>query len=320
MRIKLAFFIFIFFFRIVGLQAGITGKLSGNVIDKETGEALTGANIMITGTSLGAASDIDGNYTILNIPPGKYTVKFRFMGYSVVSVQEVQINVDFTTRLDQGMSSLILEMGEVTVIAKRASLVKTDLTNTQVALSAETIENLPIDELDQLIKLQPGITTDNSGGIHIRGGRSNEIATQINGISVANPFDNSQAVGIATNAVQEVSVSAGTFSAEYGNALSGVINYVTKEGGNELSGTFKTWTGDHVSSKKNVFYGIDKLDPLNKSRMEATLGGPIPGMNNKMKFFLSGVVQKDKGFLYGIDVYKPEDIMVIDGESLIFDP
>ncbi len=320
MRIKLAFFIFIFFFRIVGLQAGITGKLSGNVIDKETGEALTGANIMITGTSLGAASDIDGNYTILNIPPGKYTVKFRFMGYSVVSVQEVQINVDFTTRLDQGMSSLTLEMGEVTVIAKRASLVKTDLTNTQVALSAETIENLPIDELDQLIKLQPGITTDNSGGIHIRGGRSNEIATQINGISVANPFDNSQAVGIATNAVQEVSVSAGTFSAEYGNALSGVINYVTKEGGNELSGTFKTWTGDHVSSKKNVFYGIDKLDPLNKSRMEATLGGPIPGMNNKMKFFLSGVVQKDKGFLYGIDVYKPEDIMVIDGESLIFDP
>ncbi|KAA3661238.1 MAG: TonB-dependent receptor [Calditrichaeota bacterium] len=302
------------------IYTATTGKLAGKVTDKETGEPLPGANIIVVGTNLGAASDAQGNYTILNIPPGKYTVLFRFIGYHEVNVQNVQINVDFTSHLDNALSPSTIEMEEVVVLADRTPLVRNDLTNTQVAVTSETIDALPIDELSQVIRLQPGVTTDNSGEIHIRGGRSNEITTQVNGISVANPFDNSQAVGIATNAVQEVSVSAGTFSAEYGNALSGVVNYVTKEGGNELAATFKTWSGDHATTRKDIYFGIDEFDPLNKRRLEATLGGPIPGTNKKAKIFLSGVMQKDKGYLYGLDIYKPQDILLIDGDSLIFDP
>jgi len=300
--------------------AGTTGKIAGQLTDAVSGEPLIGANVIVEGMALGAATDYEGFFTILNIPPGKYSVRFNYVGYQDIIVKDVRINVDFTTQLNQSLSSGVLETEAIEVLASRESMVRSDLTNTQASVSSEMIEGLPIDQLDQIISLQAGVTTDAEGGIHIRGGRSNEVATQVNGISISNPFDNSQSVGIATNAVQEVSVSAGTFSAEYGNALSGVINYVTKEGGSEITGSLKTWTGDHFSTKSDVFYGIDDFDAFNHNRLEGTLGGPVPGLGEKVKFFVSAVYEKDKGSLYGVDLYRPEDVLQIDGDSLIFDP
>jgi len=302
------------------LFSGTTGKIAGKVTDIVTGETLPGVNIIIEGTTLGAATDFDGNYTILNVPPGNYSVRFSFIGFQQKVIQKISINVDFTTRLDVTLSESTVEMAEVQVVAERNPIVRQDLTNSQVAVNSETIDALPVDEISQVIQLQAGVISDNSGELHLRGGRSNEVATQVNGISIANPFDNSQSVEIATNAVQEVSVSVGTFSAEYGNALSGVINYVTKEGGNKLSGTFRARTGDHLSSKKDIYYGIEEFDPTNNVKLEGTLGGPIPGLGNKVRFFLSGVYSENKGHLYGIDLYNPDDILLIKGDTLSLDP
>lgn len=302
------------------VPAGTTGKIAGKVTDAETGEPLPGANIVIEGTNLGAASDLNGNYTILNVPPGVYSVRFRFIGYAEVIVQNVRVNVDFTTRLDRALKPSAVQVGEIEVVAERNPLVRQDLTNTQYAVTAETINELPVDRLEEVIQLQAGIIADNSGELHIRGGRSNEIAFQINGVSIDNPFNNQQAVGIATNAVQEVSISAGTFSAQYGNALSGVINYVTKEGGNNYAATLRAWTGDHATGKSDVFFGIDQFDAFNNSRVEGTLGGPVPGFGRNFRFFLSGVYQKDKSYLYGIDLYRPQDILILEGDTFVFDP
>ncbi len=302
------------------VNAGTTGKIAGKLTDADSGEPLVGANIIIEGAALGASTNIDGYYTILNISPGKYSVRFNYVGYQDIIVKDVQVNVDFTTQLNQALSSGVLETEAIEVLASRESMVRNDLTNTQVAVSSDMINSLPVDQLNQVISLQAGVTTDTEGGIHIRGGRSNEVATQVNGISISNPFDNSQSVSIATNAVQEVSISAGTFSAEYGNALSGVINYVTKEGGSEINGSLKAWSGDYVSSKADIFYGIDDFDLFNHSRIEGTLGGPVPVIGDKVKFFTSAVYEKNKGYLYGVDLYRPEDILLIDGDSLIFDP
>jgi hypothetical protein len=63
------------------LLAGTTGKIKGKVTDRETGEPLPGANVLIVGTTFGAASDFDGEFVILNVPPGVYTVKATFIGY-----------------------------------------------------------------------------------------------------------------------------------------------------------------------------------------------------------------------------------------------
>jgi outer membrane receptor protein involved in Fe transport len=300
--------------------AGTTGKIAGRVTDAETNEGLPGVNVLIEGSTMGAATDVNGSYVILNIPPGLYTVKFSFIGYQTVRVSQVRVNVDFTARLDQKLKPAAVEMGVVEVYGERNPLVREDLTNTQVAVTSEVIDQLPVDQITDVVKLQAGIVQDNDGALHIRGGRSNEVAYQINGLSINNPFSNLQSVGIATNAVQEVSISAGTFSAEYGNALSGVINYVTKDGGSRYSGSFKAWTGDNFSTRNDVFYNIDDIDLFNNSRVEWTFGGPAPLLGRKLTFFASGVRQNNKGHLYGIRVYTPEDILFINEDSFIIDP
>jgi outer membrane receptor protein involved in Fe transport len=304
----------------VPLHAGTTGKISGRVTDAETGEGLPGANVVVEGTTLGAATDVNGNYTILNVPPGVYAVAFSFVGYQGVRVKETRVSVDFTTSLNAKMKATAVEVGAVEVIGERQPLVRQDLTNTTVAVNSETIESLPVDAVQDVVRLQSGVTVDNSGEIHIRGGRANEVAYLVNGISLSNPFSNAQAVGIATNAVQEFTVSSGTFSAEYGDALSGVINFVTKDGGPKYAGNLKFWTGDNVSSHDDIFDHIDDIDPLNTARTEGTFSGPVPFTNDKLTFFTSGVYVDNKGFLYGKRLYLPTDGLFIDGSRFIFDP
>ena len=300
--------------------AGTTGKIMGVVTDAETGEGLPGVNVIIEGTSMGAATDMDGAYVILNVPPGVYNITFSYIGYQTVTVKGVRVNVDFTTRLNQKLKQTTLEMEAVEVYGERNPLIRQDLTNTQVAVTSEKIDELPVYSLRDVIALQAGVVVDNAGNIHIRGGRSNEIAYQVNGISINNPFGNSQGVGIATNAVEEVSVSAGTFSAEYGNALSGVINYVTKDGGPTYHGTARFWTGDNVSTHDDVFFNIGEIDPFNTMRGEWTFGGPVPFTNKKLTFFTSGVLRSYKGYLYGIRVYETTDLLYLDGGKMLIDP
>jgi outer membrane receptor protein involved in Fe transport len=300
--------------------AGTTGKIAGQITDAQTGENLPGVNIIIEGTTLGAATDADGTYIILNVPPGLYTITLDYIGYQRMIVREVRVNVDFTTRLDRSMQQTVIEGEAVEVFGERNPLVRQDLTNTQVAVTSEAIDALPVDQIRDVISLQAGIITDNDGNLHIRGGRSNEIAYQVNGLSINNPYGNSQGVGLATNAVEEVSVSAGTFSAEYGHALSGVVNYVTKDGGNKYHGSLRAWTGDHVSDHEDVFFNIDDFDPLNNQRLEWTASGPIPFTSDKITFFTSGVYINDKGYLYGIRVYNPEDLLFLEADRPVVDP
>ena len=305
------------------LLAGTTGKISGQITDAETGEGLPGVNVQVVGTALGASTDLDGVYVILNVPPGLHTVEYSFIGYKTMRVKEVRVNVDFTTRLNQSLPVAAVEGETVEVFGERNPLVRQDLTNTQVAITAETVADLPVDNLRDVIKLQAGIVEDNDGSLHIRGGRSNEIAFQVNGISINNPFGNTQGVGLATNAVEEVSVSAGTFSAEYGNALSGVINFVTKDGGNDYNLTLRGYTGDHFSSRDDIFFNIDERDFFNNSRFEWTLSGPMPLFGDKLTFFASGVWQENNGHLYGQRIYTTNDLLLTDPnnpEIFLVDP
>jgi len=312
--------IFCLLFVISEIFAGTTGKIAGAVKDSETGEGLPGVNVIIEGTTLGAGTDADGTYIILNIPPGLYTIVFNYIGYQGIIVRDVRINVDFTTRLDQNLQQTVLEGETVEVFGERNPLVRQDLTNTQVAVTSETILDLPVDQINEVLALQAGITVDNSGALHFRGGRTNEISYQVNGLSINNPYGNAQGVGLAVNAIEEVSVSTGTFSAEYGNALSGVINFVTKDGGNKYNGSLRAWTGDHVSDHSEIFYNIDENDPFNNHRLEWTLSGPVPLLGNKLTFFTSGAYQNDKGHLYGIRVYNPEDLMFFDADRISINP
>lgn len=289
------------------LFAGTTGKLTGKVTDAETGEILPGINILIQGTTMGDASDINGEYLINNIPPGSYTIIVSGVGFSKQTFLEVQISADFTTNLDLQMSTESITTETVVVQAKNA-MIRKDLTSSHTTVDAKTIESLPVESVSQILTLQAGITQGAGGELHIRGGRANETSYTVNGMSISNPYDNTQTVVIAPNAIQELSVVSGTFNAEYGNALSGIVNTITKEGTDKFHGSATFYTGDYLSSHSETFYNIDDFDPLNNTVSQFTFSGPI--ISNKISFFASGRFANDKGYLYGIRQHSVTDSVV----------
>ncbi|MBI2427764.1 MAG: TonB-dependent receptor [Ignavibacteriales bacterium] len=290
------------------LIAGTTGKISGKVTDSKTGDGIPSAIVTVIGSTLGAATDANGNYVIVNVPPGTYSVSVSYIGYQSTRVNNVGVNVDYTTTLNIQLRESAVELGEFVVEGERNPLIRQDQTNPVIAVTSENIQALPVTSISEVIGLQAGVVTSDDGALHVRGGRSNEISFTLNGKSVNNPYENFSSIGVATNAVQEVTVSTGTFSAEYGNALSGVVNYVTKEGGAKNTGSFRVFSGDYYSNNENVFSHIKDIDAFNNSRVEATFGGPT--FLDDLTFYASGVYDRGKGYLYGTRLYNTTDFYV----------
>src|ERR1035437_2775443 len=290
--------------------AGTTGKLTGKATDAKTNESLPFVNITLSGTSLGAATDIDGNYVILNIPPGNYNVRAQSVGYQPVVIENVSISIDLTTRLDFSLTSSTIEFQAV-VIQSRQDQVKKDVTSSQSLVTAEQINSLPVAEFDDVLRLQAGVSKDADGGSHIRGGRSSEIAYWVNGISITDPYDNSRGVDIDNSSIQELQVISGTFNAEYGDAMSGVVNTVTKEGGRDYHGTINVYGSDYSSNFTDYFTNISKYNPVTNYNFQGNLSGPIPFTENMITFFGNARYNYDDGYLYGLNKFdingKPQD-------------
>ena len=299
----LPFFLFFILFATTILNAGNTGKIDGNIVD-ENGKPLPFTNVIIVGTSLGATSNQDGYYFIINIPPGTYNVKASYVGYASSILTGVVVSVDRTTKVDFNLNPETLNLNEVVVVANQPLVIK-DKTSSSAIISADQIKELPVAELKDIVKLQAGVVVGVDGSIHIRGGRSNEISYLVNGISVTDPYSGQQGVQVENNAVQELNVISGTFNAEYGQAQSGIINIVTKEGGDKYSGSIIGYTGSYIS-QSNVYLNINNLRPFSYQDIQGQISGPVPGLKS-FKFFLSGRYLKDDGYLYGKRLYNVGD-------------
>jgi|CZKP01.1.fsa_nt_gi outer membrane receptor protein involved in Fe transport len=285
--------------------AGTTGKLTGKATDTKTNEVLPFVNITIIGTSLGAATDIDGNYVILNIPPGNYKVKAQSVGYQTVIMENISISIDLTTKLDFSLNSSMIELQAVVIQGKQDQL-KKDVTSSQSLVSAEQINSLPVAEFDDVLRLQTGVSVDAGGGFHIRGGRSTEIAYWVNGVSITDPYDNSRGVDIDNSSIQELQVISGTFNAEYGNAMSGIVNTVTKEGGKDYHGSINIYGSDYVSNFTSYFTDINHYNPATNYNFQGNLSGNIPYTDNMITFFVNGRYVYDEGYLYGLDKFNTD--------------
>jgi len=300
------------------LYAGTTGKLVGRVTAQGTGEPLIGANVMIDGTVLGAATDIDGNYYILQIPPGSYSVRFTMIGYQSLIINQARMKVDLTTSLNGELLESAVGLEEVVVQADRA-MIQTDVTYSQANISSEEVDMLPVEEFEDVLALQAGVVVT-GGEIHVRGGRGGEISYMIDGISVTDPYNSGVAVEIENNAIQELQFISGTFNAEYGQAMSGIVNIVTKDGDYlRYSGNISLSQGGYNSGHTDIFPQLSRLNLNNISDFKANLEGPIlPG---KISFFTSGRIKKDDGYLYGQRIFHPNSYMWSDSSNLfLIDP
>ena len=209
----------------VTLFAGTTGKIAGRVTDKATGEPLIGATVMVEGTRLGAVTDIDGHYAVLNVPPGMQTIKISMIGYKTMSVSEVRVHIDETSPLDVAMEEQALEGETITVVAQR-NIIKQDVSTSVTAVQPEEISNLPITSITDVVSLQAGVEE----GLMIRGGASDQLLFQIDGVTLRDPRNNRPIASVALSSIQEVSIEKGGFNAEYGQVRSGIINIIAREG------------------------------------------------------------------------------------------
>ena len=259
----LNFFIIASLFSCNLLFAGTTGKIAGNVIDKASGESLPGANVVIEGMSLGAQTDLGGDFFILNVPPGSYTVSAIYVGYNTHQIQNVRVKVGLTTKLNFDLEEAILESETVVVIADRP-MIQRDATATAAVVTAQEIEAVPIESFAEIALTKAGVNVGPGGGLHFRGGRAGEVAYLVDGVNATNAFDGSVSIEVATNAIEEAAIILGAFNAEYGQAMSGVINIVTKEGGPGLEGRSSFQAGDVFTSHTDIFTDeIENIDPFN---------------------------------------------------------
>jgi outer membrane receptor protein involved in Fe transport len=279
---------------------GTTGKIAGKITDAATREPLISVSIIIKGTSLGAASDLEGNYAILNVPPGVYSVLVSIRGYKQVLFDNVRVNIDLTTTLEAALQASAVELETITITAEKP-LVQKDITSSLTSIGSEEIEMLPVQSVAGLLELLAGVI--NYGGIHIRGGRSGEVAYWVDGVATTDAFYGGQGIRVENSAIEELQVVSGTFNAEYGQAMSGIVNIITKEGKSKYSGQIRAYIGDYfstsdiynVSNRVEVTEAADgslqeyaenenPLKKLNPSyNTELSLSGPIP-YNDKLSF------------------------------------
>jgi outer membrane receptor for ferrienterochelin and colicin len=280
------------------------GKLAGRVTDEATGESLIGVNILVESTLQGTITDVDGNYIQLNLRPGDYTILYSYVGYASRRLEGVRIVTNQTTRHNVELSPAAIEGQEIIVQAERP-LVQKDMTASKRTVVSEEIALLPVENFFDVLSTQAGVTQGAGGELHIRGGRSNEIGYLVDGLSVANPFNtNGVATEVSTNAIQEMTVVSGAFNAEYGQAMSGIVNIVTKEGGADYDGSVRVTIGDYQSSNNDLWGSADGLNLGNKT-VEATLGGPILG--RKLTFFAGGRWDDSDGYRFGFNEHAPSD-------------
>jgi len=275
--------------------AGTTGILEGIVLDEQTREPLIGVNVVIVGTLHGAASDVEGRYRINNIRAGVYEVRYSILGYTSVVVKNVTILPDLRTRINVDMEETTLEMSVVEVRAERP-LIQKDLAATAFTLGEVKLEKLPISSFRDVLLLQPGTTLEGN----VRGGKTTEVLFLVDGLPVQDVIGGGLATTLPRSSITSMTIHTGGFDAEYGNALSGVVNVITKSGGDQHDFAVRidrdSWMPSSINQQQ------DRL-----SEFELTAGGPI--VRDRMYYFAANsVILSDTRWWQDLDRFFPSPI------------
>ncbi len=276
--------VLIFFLLLPAVVLAQSGKLKGQVTDLQTGEPLIGANIIILGTSYGAATDVNGEYTILNLDASVYEVRCSYIGYQSTTTSNIRINAGLTTGYDFQLAPEGIQVGEVEVIAERP-LVNKYNTNVQRITTSDDIEALPIRGVDNILAITPGVVLqDNS--IFIRGGRQDEVGFYLEGANITDPMVGGRQVTLVQEALEEIQVQSGGYTAEFGNANSGIVKQQIKTGTSDWKFSLEYIT-DNIgfNGTDDRYLGEQTLGSywFGYNESVATLSGPLGASN--IKFF-----------------------------------
>jgi len=262
------------------------GKLRGKITDQETGEPLIGANVIVVGTSYGAATDVNGEYIIPYLIPDVYEVKASYIGYQARTISNVRINIGLTTGLDFQLVPEGIQVGTVEVVAEKP-LVNKYNTNANRITTSEDIEALPVRGVDNILAVTPGVVVQDKT-VFIRGGRQDEVGFYLEGSNITDAMVGGRQVTLVQDALEEINVQSGGYNAEYGNANSGIVRQQIKTGTADWKASIEFIT-DNVgfNSSEDRYNGTqnwgDAAYWYGYNETIFTLSGPL-GMPN-IKFF-----------------------------------
>ncbi|HNQ42862.1 MAG TPA: TonB-dependent receptor [Candidatus Cloacimonadota bacterium] len=292
------------------LNAATTGRLAVRVRDNQ-GKALEFVNVVVmSGTQriTGGQTNDRGQAIIINIPPGVYTVKFSLVGYDAMTYRDVRIQVDQTTNLSPVMNRSGITVSTVVVQATQDK-VERDRVGSARQIEMDQLSDTAVSDVAGIISLQAGVTSI-GGELHIRGGRANEVNFTVDGMSVSDPVDGGSALSVDMDAIKDMKVMTGGFPAEYGNAQSGVINIVTKDGDPFFSGKLE-YNTDHLIGEGR-----------NSDVLKFAVGGPIvpfgsQELKEKLTFYLNGGGEWLDGRLKDYYIGDPNRDFVLNGRNLL---
>lgn len=284
MRKKIIYFLLLICLLPAILMAGSKGRIKGKITDLQTGEPLIGANVIVEGTSFGGTSDANGEFTVQNLEPGTYNLRASFIGYQSVSVEKVRVSADLTVEQNFQLPAEGITVSTVTIIAAKP-LVNKDNTNAVRVTTSDDIQAIPVRGVANIYALSAGVTLKD-GVVHMRGGRYDEVGYYLEGVKVNDPVAGGNAVRVSQDAVEEIQVQAGGYTAEFGGANSGIIRQELKTGTSQIKASLEYIT-DNISfkGKDNAFDGKKRLGAYwyGYDELSAVLSGPV--LDPRIKFF-----------------------------------
>lgn len=230
--IKLSVILIVMIMGASDLLAQRSGRITGRVLEAGSNEPLVGVNVFIDGTTIGAVTDLEGYFFILNVQPGTYNLVFSMIGFATTTVSGVVVHINESTTINIELGEEAVLGEEVFVTAQR-EIVRLEVSSSRTLITAESIENSPVSNLEEILSSYPGIslTAGSDGtGLVIRGGNLNETNIVIDGLSTRDMRTQQPNTTLNLTAINELEVLSGGFTAEHGGIRSGMVNVITKEG------------------------------------------------------------------------------------------
>jgi outer membrane receptor protein involved in Fe transport len=296
--LKTALFLGVVLLAASGLQAGTGGKIAGVVRSAESGAPLAGATVTIIGHDIATSTDLDGEFYLINLPVGDYDVMISLIGFQKEVRSHVKVLLDLTTPIEFELVSVPVELDQVVTVRAERPLIQKDLTASVETFTKEVLAVMPRSRsIDDILLNMTGTVSDQRGELHVRGGRDGQVTYYLDGMPVQDQFHGFLGTRITPEALEEINLATGGFSAEYGEALSGVVNALTQEGSNRYAGRIKladgmtrsysVYDGEYGShSRTDNYYGVFNFS------------GPLPLLiPEDGNFFTSFEYRHDGGYL-----------------------
>ena len=230
---KIANIYIIIFFSSYLFSQGLS-SISGFVRDDTSGEPISYANVFLSNSTLGAATNQDGYFVISNIPVGKYELNATMIGYGIFK-QNIELSEGQPIRLDIRLNEEIIQTTEVLVTAERQKFERS-MESSQISLDIREINSAPAfiePDIFRTLQMLPGVqtTSDFSSALYVRGSTPDQNLIMLDGIAVYNPYHLGGIFStFNTDAIKEADFHAGGFPARYGGRMGAILNVLNREG------------------------------------------------------------------------------------------